>query len=95
MWPLRRCDGPVPLKPGCVPDLGLDDEAVELHCPSTELHSDGCATVVVKLVFGETGQQVTLSNPRLSNQNHCKEETKTGVRGIIIPLQPKPQCFPA
>lgn len=84
IFPLRRCDSPVPLKPSCVPDLGLDDEAIELHCPSTELHTDSCATVVVKLIFGETRQQVTLSHSRLSNQDHCIEEAKKTKTDLVV-----------
>lgn len=65
-WHLRRSDGPVSLQPGRVPDLGLDGEAVELHCPRAELHPDGCATVMVELVFGEARQQVALPYTRFS-----------------------------
>lgn len=51
---LRRSNGPVTLQPGGIPDLGLNSEVVELYSPCTELHADGCAAIMVKLVFCET-----------------------------------------
>lgn len=75
LWDSRRCDGPVSLQPGRVPDLSLDGEAVDLHRPRAELHPDGGAAVMVELVFGEARQQVALSDPRLSDQNHCEWNT--------------------
>lgn len=65
-WLLRRSNGPVSLQPGRVPDLGLDREAAELHCPCAELHPDGCATVMAELVFGEAREQIALSDTRFS-----------------------------
>ncbi len=66
----RWGDSPVALQPRCVPDLGFDDRAVQLNRPRAELDADGGATVVIKLIFRETGQKVALSNARLPNQNH-------------------------
>lgn len=63
-WHSRWSDGSVSLQPGCVPDLGLNGEATDLHCPRAELHPNGCTTVVVEFVFGEAGQQVALSYTR-------------------------------
>lgn len=48
---VRRGNGPVSLQPGRIPDLGLYCEAVELYSPCAELHPDGCAAIVVELVF--------------------------------------------
>lgn len=66
-WYSRRSDGPVSFQAGRIPDLGLDGEAVELHRPCAELHTDGCAAVMVELVFREAGQQIAFPNTRFPN----------------------------
>lgn len=66
----RRGDGPVALQARCVPDLGFDGEGVQLDSPRAELDADSGATVVVELVLREAGQEVALSHPGLSYQNH-------------------------
>lgn len=48
---VRRGNGPVSLQPGSIPDLGLYCEAVELYSPCAELHPDGCAAIMVELIF--------------------------------------------
>lgn len=48
---IRRGNGPVPLQPSSIPDLGLYCEAVEPHGPCAELHPNGCAAIVVELIF--------------------------------------------
>lgn len=48
---IRRGNGPVSLQPGSIPDLGLYCEAVELYSPCAELHPDGCAAIMVELIF--------------------------------------------
>lgn len=69
----RWGDRPVALKSCRVPDLGFDGVLVQLNRPGAELHTDGGATVVVELIFGEARQEVTLPNPGLSYQNHWTE----------------------
>lgn len=67
LWVYPRWgDSPVALQPCCVPDLGFDDEVVQLNRPCAELHSDGGATVVVELIFSEAGEKVAFSYTRLS-----------------------------
>lgn len=48
---VRRSNGSVSLQPGSDPDLGLYCEAVELYSPCAEFHHNGCAAVVVELIF--------------------------------------------
>lgn len=50
---VRRGNCPVSLQPGGIPDLGLYGEAAELYSPCAELHADGCAAIMVKLIFCE------------------------------------------
>lgn len=73
MYP-RWGDRPVALKSCRVPDLGFDGVVVQLNRPGAELHANGGTTVMVELIFGEARQEVTLSYPGLSYQNHWTEE---------------------
>lgn len=50
---IRRSNGPVSLQPGSIPDLCLYCKSVELYSPCAELHPNGCAAIVVELIFGE------------------------------------------
>lgn len=62
----RWGDGPVALEPGCVPDLGFDGVVLQLNGPRAELHANGGATFVIKLILSEARQKVALSYARLS-----------------------------
>lgn len=76
---LRRCDGPVALQPGRVPDLGFHQGVSHQDGACGELHPNRGTAVVVELVAGEAREQIGLSHPRFSNQNHWEEEEDNAV----------------
>jgi len=56
-------NGPEPLLSGCVPNLVLDDFALDVGCFGGELNSDGGFGVHVEGVVYKSGEQVGLPNP--------------------------------
>jgi hypothetical protein len=54
-------DQRVPLLADGVPNLGLDDLAIDLETTSGELNADGGLGLEAKLVLGEAGEEVGLA----------------------------------
>jgi hypothetical protein len=54
-------DQTVPLLAGGVPNLGLDDLAIDLEIAGGELDADGGLGLEAKLVLGEAGEEVGLA----------------------------------
>jgi len=68
-----RADQSVPLLAGGVPNLGLDDLAVDLEAEGGELDADGGLGVEGEAVLGEAGQQVGLPHARVADEHHLEE----------------------
>lgn len=66
--------GPIAFLARCVPDLSLHRLAVHLNAARGKLNPDCALTLQVKFISGETGQQVTLSHTRVSNEDHWNRE---------------------
>lgn len=72
----RWRDGTVALLAGCVPDLGLHRLAIHLDAACGKLNPDGALALQVELVSGEAGQQVTLSNTRVTDKDNWNTEKR-------------------
>lgn len=84
----RRSDGSVAFLSGCVPDLSLDSLAFYLDAAGGELYPDGAPALQVEFIAGEAGEQVTLSNARVTNQHHYRKmkwlKCKCGVTFLCV-----------
>ena len=56
-----------------VPNLGLDDLAIDIQAPSGELDPDGGLGLEAELVASEPGEQVGLAHTRVSDQHHLEQ----------------------
>lgn len=83
----RWGDGPVALLPGCIPNLRLYRLAVHLNAAGRELDPDRAFTLQVKLVAGESRQQVTLPDARVSDKNNYKWTKSNGKSAIFYALE--------
>lgn len=72
----RWRDGTVAFLAGRVPDLGLHRLAIHLDAACGELNPDGALALEVEFVSGEAGQQVTLSNTRVTNKDNWNTERR-------------------
>lgn len=66
---VRRRDGPVPLLPGRVPDLGLDRLRVNLDRACGKLDADGGLAVQVEFITREAAQQVGLADAGVADED--------------------------
>ena len=68
-----RADQSVPLLAGGVPNLGLDDLAVDLEAAGGELDADGGLGLEAELVLGEAGEEVGLADAGVADEHHLEE----------------------
>jgi len=88
-----RADQRVPLLAGGVPNLGLDDLAVDLETAGGELDADGGLGLEAELVLGEAGEEVGLADAGVADEHHLEEV-------VVVVLRPVPasvgsHCFPS
>jgi hypothetical protein len=86
-------DQRVPLLAGGVPNLGLDDLAVDLETAGGELDADGGLGLEAELVLGEAGEEVGLADAGVADEHHLEEV-------VVVVLRPVPasvgrHCFPS
>jgi hypothetical protein len=62
-----------PFLASSVPNLSLDDLAIEFQGPSGELDANGGLGLEVKLVLGEPGEHIRLADARVPDQDHLEE----------------------
>lgn len=62
-----------PFLASSVPNLGLDDLAIDVQGPSRELDANGGLGLEVEFVLGESREQIRLANTRVPDQDHLKE----------------------
>lgn len=86
----RWGDSPVALLSCRVPDLSLHRFPIHLDTAGGKLHSNGALTLQVKLIPGETREQVALAHTRVSYQNHWNTKWMgDGFNSIKSLLTPK------
>ena len=78
-----RADQSVPLLAGGVPNLGLDDLAVDLEAAGGELDTDGGLGLEAELVLGEAGEEVGLADAGVADEHHLEEV-------VVVVLGPVP-----
>ncbi len=71
----------VPLLAGGVPNLGLDDLAVDLDAAGGELDPDGGLGLEAELVLGETRQQVGLAHAGVADEHRLEQV-------VVVVLRP-------
>uniref|UniRef100_J3M8W5 DUF834 domain-containing protein n=1 Tax=Oryza brachyantha TaxID=4533 RepID=J3M8W5_ORYBR len=76
-------DRAVPLLAGGVPNLGLDDLAVDLEAAGGELDADGGLGLEAELVLGEAGEEVGLAHAGVADEHHLEEV-------VVVVLRPVP-----
>ena len=86
-------DGAEELLAGGVPNLGLDDLAVDLETAGGELDADGGLGLEAELVLGEAGEEVGLADAGVADEHHLEEV-------VVVVLRPVPasvgsHCFPS
>jgi hypothetical protein len=74
----------VPLLAGGVPNLGLDDLAVDLEGAGGELDADGGLGLEAELVAGEAGEEVGLADAGVADEDHLEEV-------VVVVLRPVPR----
>jgi len=81
-----RADQSVPLLAGGVPNLGLDDLAVDLEAAGGELDADGGLGLEAELVLGEAGEEVGLADAGVADE-HDLEEVVALVHPVRHPIE--------
>jgi hypothetical protein len=79
----ERVENGLPLLSGGVPNLGLDDLAVDLEGAGGELDADGGLGLEAELVLGEAGEEVRLADAGVADEHHLEEV-------VVVVLRPVP-----